>query len=153
MKNKSKRSRVKNANLVPSYNARVRQEYIDFDYIDKLNEEEKAWLNKFMGEYNNGGYNANSPEKNIHPPEYKKELYDKNNHQNNDLYGNIKAKVANTKLLNYDDVLNVVEEHLHGFENPLNIENAYVDYIEYTELKDMLAEYNLAMLTYQETLE
>lgn len=156
MDKKPKRNRSKNPNLIPGYNSRIRQEYIDMDYLDKLNDEELAWLNKFMGEYNNGSVILDEgrqldQSKNLHQnPKHKKELFDKNNAQNRDMFGLVKSKVANTKLLNFENSINIVEEHLHGTDNPMSMENAYIDYIDHLEVVKMLEEYDNAMLSFKE---
>lgn len=61
------------------------QEYLDYDYLDKLPEEARDFMDKFNEEYYAGGPKR-SKEK-LHPEEYKKSLYDKNNSENRDLYG------------------------------------------------------------------
>lgn len=156
-KNKSyKRNKSKYPALNPSLNTRIRREYNDLDYIDKLNPEEKAWMNKFMAEFLNADIILDEnkkldPEQNIHKdPKYKKLNYDSNNFRNRDQYGLIKAKVANTKLINYENAINIVEEHLSRDVNPSNMENAYLDFIEYKELEDFIKQYQTFMKTYNE---
>lgn len=48
-------------------NLRSRQDLIDYDYLHKLNPEEKEWLNKFTNEYVVGKMDREEPENNIHP--------------------------------------------------------------------------------------
>ena len=92
-----KRSKEKYPNLVKEVNLLRRQELIDFDYLDKLNDEEKEYLNKFMGEYmgasvskkdyvRNGVKYKRVSNKNIHSKKYHKSLYDANNARNRDIY-------------------------------------------------------------------
>lgn len=160
MKNtKSKRSRAKNPNLNPKLNSRVRQEYLDYDYLDKLNEEELAWLNKFTGEYNNGSVVLDEnkqldPANNLHQdPAHKKQLFDKNNFQNRDMFGLVNGKVGPTKLLNYEDAHNVVEEYFQGAVDPRNLENAYINFIDNLQVNEMIEEYDNAMLSFKEVSE
>jgi hypothetical protein len=158
-KGKTKRSQQKYPALNPRVNARVRQDEIDYDYIDKLSPEEKAWLNKFTEEYTNASLILDDdkniiPEKNLHQTaEHKKQIYDRNNARNRDQYGIIKSKVANTHLFNIERVMNVVEQKLVEGVNPANIENAYVDYLTGLEVDKFLVEYDSAMLSFREDYE
>jgi len=92
-----KRSKEKYPNLVKEVNLLRRQELIDFDYLDKLNEQQKEYLNRFMGEYmgasiakkeysRNGKIFKRVSNKNIHTKEFHKSLYDANNARNRDIY-------------------------------------------------------------------
>lgn len=65
-KKKSLRSRTKFPALKPELNLKSRTELIDYDYIDKLSEEEKAWLNKFTEEYVNANLDRKNLENNLH---------------------------------------------------------------------------------------
>lgn len=159
-KKKTRRSKIKYPNLIAKYNSRVRQEFLDVEeYLHLLNEEELNWLNKFIGEYNNGSVvldenNELDRTQNIHQnPENKKELFDKNNRQNRDMYGNVKAKVANTKLLNYEDNIGLVEQETQSVENPRRLEDAFIDYIESQQIAFMMEEYDNAMLSFKEVIE
>ncbi len=138
---KTKRSKAKNPALVPGLNSRVRQEYLDYDYLDQLSPDELAWLNKFTEESNNASFKNDGTDL-ITDPVTRKAIYDNNNARNRCLYGQIKSKVANTKLLNYEDVINMVEEELGKDTNPMNMENAYVDFIDNAEVQAMLLEYD-----------
>lgn len=133
MKRKTKRSSKKYPALEPRVNSRVRQEYNDYDYIDKLSEEEKQWLNDFTEEYLNASVGKQSEAENNrfhNTPELVKERTDQNNARNRDLYGRIRNKVGNTKLLNYDDTINIVEEHLSRGVKPDSIEDAIIEYLD-----------------------
>ena len=52
-KRKPARSRAKNPALKPQHNPRKNREYVDYDYVNELSEEEKDWLNAFTEEYYN----------------------------------------------------------------------------------------------------
>lgn len=133
---KKKRDQVPHPNLVKRVNSRVRQEFIDFDYLSKLNKDELDWLNKFMGEYNNSSIildenNELDPTKNLHQkPEHKKELYDANNHRNVDLWGNQVNKVGVTKVLSFEDSKSLVENELYKKNASLSVEDALIEVID-----------------------
>lgn len=145
MKNKkTKRSKVKHPALIKKFNSRVRQIEIDYDYLDKLSSEELDWLNKFSDEYIGASFNNDGTDID-QTPEGRKAAYDKNNARNRCLLGQIQSKVANTKLLNYDTVINMVEEELSKEINPSRIEDVYLDYLEGESLKEFIEEYDMAM--------
>jgi len=87
----NKRSRKKFAALEPTLNLKTRyEELTDFDYIDKLNDKEKDWLNRFLEEevnanFNHGGKILNKKK------EDRKRCYDKNNARNRDVMSRNKA--------------------------------------------------------------
>lgn len=88
----SKRSRAKYPALLPEYNLKTRFDEIDYDYIHKLSNEEKEWLNRFTEEYINAEF-RHSGEKLHNTAELKKSCYDKNNARNRCIY--TKAKASN----------------------------------------------------------
>lgn len=55
----NKRKKTKYPGLDKTVNTKKRWEVLDQDYIDKLNEEEKAWLNKFNIETLGGNFKRN----------------------------------------------------------------------------------------------
>ena len=89
--------------------------------------------------------------------EERKIIYDRNNARNRDLYGNLKNKTNrfnNQKLLNYDNVINDIEGNQTKLNpDPNAMENAYIDFIEDRELKDMMTEYAEAMKEFNEENE
>lgn len=59
---KSRRSQLKFPALEKKYNLLSRQELIeDFDYLHKLNDKEKEWLNKFVSEEINADFRHPNP--------------------------------------------------------------------------------------------
>ena len=124
---RKKRSQVKNAALKKQYNSKIRQEYLDYDYLDKLNEEEMAWLNNFTEEHLNANF-AHNGEKLIEDPEYKKKIYNENNARNRCVYSTQRA-----------------QGRLHGIEETFatetkdtvvsnnELEDALIDYIDNKE--------------------
>jgi hypothetical protein len=100
-KNKKPTTSRKNAkypNLNPKYNLKSRREEIEDveSYLKQLNEEEKAWMNKFMGEYVGASLDFKNLENNLHnTKELKKSCTDRNNARNRD----IQSRAANVGLL------------------------------------------------------
>lgn len=97
--------------LNPSYNLRTRTDLIDYDYIDKLNDEEKAFLNKFTNEFIGASFDKEDPKKkgkrrkfkNLHKTaELVKSCYDANNSRNRDVLTRAKAM---GKALYIEDVV------------------------------------------------
>ncbi len=147
-----RRNKVKYPGLNKKYTTRIRQEFLDFDYIDQLSEKDKEWLNKYVEEELNTQFKNDGTDFNITKEERKK-IYDRNNHQNSDLYGNLKNKdnkFSNKKLLNYDNIIGDIETHLSKQTDPTYIENTYIDFIEGQEIEAMLREYEAAMLLFNE---
>lgn len=90
---KTKRSRTKYPNLYPELNLKTRSEEISDinSYIGKLNDEEKAWLNKFVGESINASFSKNNSE-NLHKRKAQRlEAYTRNNARNRDILTKAKA--------------------------------------------------------------
>ena len=89
---KGKRAKTKYPALKPELNLKSRYELIDYDYIDKLSENNKAWLNKFTEEYVNASLDSQNIEKNFHcTDELKKDCYRRNNARNRDILTRAKA--------------------------------------------------------------
>jgi len=81
-KKQTKRSREKYPNLKPELNLKTRFEQLSIDYLDKLNDSEKEWLNKFNGEYVGASFNKDN-RKNIQKSKaHRKDSYDRNNARN-----------------------------------------------------------------------
>ncbi len=47
-------------------------------------------------------------------------------------------------------MINIVEENMSRDTDPLAMENAYTDYLDYKEVNQMMLDYDAAMLTYRE---
>lgn len=107
---------------------KVRREFLDQDYLKTLNDKELAWLSKFMGEYYGANLDFKNLRKNIHrTKKLKKECTDRNNRQNNDLFG-----VANvTGLMN--PISAYSEQEYDG--NPDLMENVLIEKIDRQRLK------------------
>lgn len=90
-KSGARRSRTPYPALRQELNLRIRYENIDYDYIDKLSDDEKKWLNKFTEEYTNASFNNNK--KPLHKTnKLRKDCYDRNNARNRDIMSRSKAK-------------------------------------------------------------
>lgn len=82
--------------LDKSKNLKIRQEVMDQDYIHKLNNEEKDWLDRFNREFNNAEFNHGG--KVLHKTnKLKKSCNKRNNDRNADEYSLAKAQ---NKLIN-----------------------------------------------------
>jgi len=74
-----------------AYQVANRRELLDMDYIDKLNDKEKEWLDRFLQEtvitnFNHGGKNL------IKDKETRRELYRDNNRRNSDVMSKLKTE-------------------------------------------------------------
>lgn len=86
MKKKSRRENAKFPNLQPHLNLKIRQEEIYVDYLSKLNDSEKAWLDKFNAEYVNASLDRKNIKNNLHNSrKWIKECTDRNNARNRDI--------------------------------------------------------------------
>lgn len=80
----NKRAKQKYPALDKNYNLKIRHELFDQDYIHLLNEEEKKFLNKFNSEFFNASVDKKEP---LHSTdELRKDVYDRNNSRNRDIY-------------------------------------------------------------------
>ena len=127
-KKKTKRSQVKHPSLEKHYNSRVRQEYLDADYLDQLSPDELDWYARFMEEENNANFNHKG-ETLINDPEKRKEIYNQNNARNRCLYGRAKAH-GNMSKYDIKQIQDFIEEKRMPSKNDL--EDAMVDYLDYT---------------------
>lgn len=151
-KPKKRRDSVQHPALNKRYMPRVRQELIDYDYLDQLSPEEKDWLNKFTDEYVNASFQNDGTDIQSYE-QYGKDCNDRNNARNRCLYTDLRNKgdgVNNKKLLNYDNMIVDVENQLSQDINPNSLENAYTEYIELKEIESFLEEYDQAMLLFRE---
>lgn len=128
-KSKSRRKNVKYPALDPIYNLKTRQEHYEdvFNYADKLNEEEKDYLNRFMEEYVNADFQHEG--KRVHPKrikktkyktrrgkktidKYKKDAEDRNNARNRCLLTTARA-FGGVDYLQGGDGLDEYEQHIY----------------------------------------
>lgn len=123
-KKKTRRSAKKYSALIPELNLKTRQHLIDYDYIDKLSEKDKAWLNQFTAEYVANDLDRKDFENNlVNTEEWKQECDRVNNARKNDLY--TRLKVVN-KIDNWEDYKSRIAENedLDSFDELDNRENS-----------------------------
>lgn len=90
-KKNPKRYKAKYPGLTKRFNSRTKHEYIDFDYVDKLTEDEKEWLNNFNEEYLGGNFQHSG--KQLHKTKAaKRDCYNRNNARNRCAYSIAKAR-------------------------------------------------------------
>lgn len=118
MKKNSRRSQTKNAALKPNLNIKNRQELIDFDYLDKLTDKEKAWLNNFVEEEINANFNHSGKVLNKSDKE-KRTCYNRNNARNRDIFAIKKSqdmlkpeKAGQKKLDDVEFSVNEIEDSI-----------------------------------------
>lgn len=119
LKKKNRRARNKYPALDPSLNLKSRSDLIDYDYIDQLSEEEKAFLNKFTEEFVNASFNTKNPRKNLHKTKkLRQECYNRNNARNRDIFTKAKAsgKLDNISAIRNDEYDYNVEEFMSDKE-------------------------------------
>ena len=110
---KSKRARTKYPALKPELNLKTRYDLIDYDYINRLNEEEKQWLNKFTEEYVNASLDSQNIENNFHnTQELKRDCYRRNNARNRDIL--TRAKASGSYVSTDELLLNKKEAKLNS---------------------------------------
>lgn len=109
--------------LNPNFNLKTRVDLIDFDYIDKLSDKEKAWLNNFVEEYNSADFRHKG--KKLHSTKKaKRDCYNRNNARNRDIFTKSKAS---GKLDYYQDI----NKHL---KDSIDTDEDY--YITLIDIKD-----------------
>lgn len=99
-KRPNRRSKQKYPALNPRFNLKTRTDLIDYDYLDKLSDKEKEWLNKFSEEY----INASFDKKSLHKTKaLRKDCYDRNNSRNRDILTRSKASGQSLYLEDLED--------------------------------------------------
>ncbi len=125
----SKRSNTAYPGLVKEVNLKIRQDLIDYDYIDKLSHEEKLWLSKFTDEYVGGAFkkdeDGSHSKDNIHSDSQRKDCYDRNNRRNNDIYA---IKKSSDMLKDGEAVINYLEGSSSGATK--NVEDTLIEFCD-----------------------
>lgn len=95
VKKQTKRNYAKNGEAYPALNAKRqvfnRRDYMDCDYFDQLNEEEKEWMNSFLSETIVTNFNHLGPDLYV-DEEDKRQFYRDNNRRNRCMYNIAKSK-------------------------------------------------------------
>lgn len=101
VKKQTRRSKAKYPNLDVAYNLVTRQEEIAdlASYAHKLNDKEKAWLDKFAGEYVNASFGSKPLHK---TKKQRKSVYDRNNSRFRDVLTKAKATRTLVSLEDYN---------------------------------------------------
>jgi hypothetical protein len=147
-KKKTRRNRSKNPALVKRYNSKIRQEYIDLDYLDKLDDTKRncklpdgtmvtelEYMNLFMTEWNSGGVGKQSEAKKnkLHrTAELVKDCTDRTNGRNRDSYSIAKA----TNNLYYaEDIIKDREINDRGdlTDGRNNMEDAIIEALDHAK--------------------
>lgn len=89
-KKKNKRNNTKYPALNPSLNLKTRTDLLDYDYLDKLSEKDKEWLNRFTEEYTHARFDHKG-KKIQKKKEQIKDSYDRNNARNRDILTRVRA--------------------------------------------------------------
>lgn len=126
MEKKLKRKRTNKDSLVKKMQNLVRQEYTDFDYLDKLSPKELEWLAKFNNEHLNASFNSDNRKNIIKDKEMQNKIYNENNARNRCQFGRNKPA---KKVLSYDFMF----EETSGQETPEHDEINRKDGINMTE--------------------
>ncbi len=133
---------------MPEMNLKIRQEEIQIDYLNKLNDKEKAWLNQFNKEFVLASFKKEDKKERLHPvvyvtkkvkttgkkkkvDVYKKDCEDRNNSRNRDSYGITKINnmlkgekgliaVENNRSTNLHETENTLIEYLDNLGDTSN---------------------------------
>lgn len=126
---KKKRDTVKYPGLEKKVNTKVRQEYLDQDYVNKLNDKEKEFLSNFNEEYYGGNFKHKG--KKLHRnKESRRKCYNRNNSQNRCGFGTAKAKGGLIYNNPINDLDSLEENNLIYVGNPDKVEEALVEYLD-----------------------
>ena len=114
--------------LNPRLNGRIRQSTLDQDYLDKLTDKQKQWLNDFVEETNNA-----SPGKRFYKTKaQKREIYNQNNARQRDITS---IKVATGGLDQWDKTTETYLE-TECAQSKDDIENALIEHLDDKYKKD-----------------
>lgn len=105
---------AKNVGLNKRYFSKIKQEYHDIDYVHKLDDKQKKWLSEFMQE-DLGANLRHSGRKKYKTKQDKKDVFDRNNARNRDIYSLAKA-TGRTVDVPYDVILKSQEDSYVDFD-------------------------------------
>lgn len=90
--------------LKPGKNTKVRREFVDYDYLKELPQDDKEWLAKFNNEYYGAAISKDVEtgyvkRGHLHTTQKQaKEVYDDNNRRNNDVLGVSRVNIGLTEI-------------------------------------------------------
>lgn len=119
------RKRTKYPGLDKKVHPKVRQDYLDIDYADKLSDKEKEWLSNFNEEYVGASFTHKG--KSLHrTKKARKDCYDRNNARNRDVFALAKA---NGRL---EGINELTGEYNKAVDlNPNTVEDAVIEVIDF----------------------
>lgn len=135
-----KPKRTERDSLIKKKQNLVRQEYTDYDYLDKLSEAELDWLAKFTNENLNASFQKDNTKNLIQDKDVQNKIYNENNARNRCIYGDTRPK---KKLLTYDFIAAETQYEVaeHNKVNPSNgvnkTEDILLELIELNKSKNL----------------
>lgn len=138
-KNKTKRSKTEYPDLNKKVNTKIRQLYMDQDYLHKLSPKELKFLNKFMKEELNTNFTHTNQDFNK-TAESKKKLYNDNNSRNRCIFNQLKSS-NNLNYLGDMDISTVIKED--NIDDVSYLEDVIIEYIDSKKEIDAIAESTL----------
>lgn len=109
--------------LNPGLNLKTRKEEIEVDYLYKLSDEEKAWLNKFNEEYVNATLDRENYENNIHNTKKLKQSCDKRNDERKKCFFTREKAAKRLKYLEDKDtrkrIINIEDKLIEKIDNEI----------------------------------
>lgn len=144
---KRKPKKIKKAKLwgleVRTFN-KAAQQYMDVDYVNKLDDDEKEWLSQFNNEYYGNTLKLEDWRQNLHYKDQKKSIFDATNARNRDIYN------KRYKYNEYDSGIAIPSEY-HEYCNP---EDSYLELIDKNDkMIKFIADAKASGLTEKEALE
>lgn len=132
-----------------TYN-KAAQQYVDQDYINKLNYKEKEWLSQFNEEYYNNTLNKDW-RKNLHMKENKYDIYDQTNARNRDMYN--KRYKYNEGDINQDHNIETLVASKVDFDHA-SPEESYCEFMDKEKnIRKFMEEAKASGLNKQEVLD
>lgn len=121
------RSKLRYPTFEPKRAVANRRDELDADYIDKLNETEKAWLNQFQEEWIMA--NFQDKEKLLDKSdEFRKERYRANNKRNKDAFINAKVRGLMNNTTNDAQLEHYIDAN--RLTNVNEMEDVYAEYLD-----------------------
>ncbi len=117
---KNRRNKTQYPALHPELNLRSRTELLDYDYLDKLTDKEKSFLNKFTEEYVNASVDVKKKWRNLHKTkEAIRDCFNRNNARNRDVLTQQKAMGKHTYL---EDITDVGKSDYQSIDDKIDME-------------------------------